>query len=203
MILNGKIAPGENLRESSIAASLGVSRNTIREAVRILESGGLVRRPEMHRGAVVIEPTDAELTDLYEARLLLEVSAVRATTARTLPSVRAAFDALVAASESHQVRQIVERDLDFHAAIVSQLGNRRLDAFYAQLARDLRFFWMVLSVEDREFENPDQVISEHAAIMAALESNDLADAENLISNLIEDNVDRVRTIFAERRSESA
>ena len=53
MIVSGKMAPGESLNESALAASIGVSRSTIREAVRILERGGLVRRKIYHSAAVV------------------------------------------------------------------------------------------------------------------------------------------------------
>jgi len=152
MILNGNLAPGAPLRESAIAASLGISRNTVREAVRILEQGGLVRRPEMHRGASVVEPSDEELADLYKARLKLEVMAAgEDNTPESVAEVRAAFDAMVEAAELRQLKLIVERDLALHAAIVRRLGSRRIDAFYEQLALQLRFFLMVLSVEDLEY----------------------------------------------------
>src|SRR5262249_52023675 len=124
MILNGKMAPGEPLKESVIAATLGISRNTVREAVRILEQGGLVRRQEMHRGATVVEPSDEELTDLHRARMLLEVAGTAATTTpEAVAAVRAAYDAMVSAAELHQLELLVQRDLDFHAAIVAQLGS--------------------------------------------------------------------------------
>lgn len=55
-ILAGAFRPGERLRESAIAAELGIARNTVREAVRLLEHGGLVRF-EVNRGAVIISPT--------------------------------------------------------------------------------------------------------------------------------------------------
>ena len=55
-ILAGAFPPGDRLRESAIAAELKVARNTVREAVRILELSGLVRY-EVNRGAVVISPT--------------------------------------------------------------------------------------------------------------------------------------------------
>jgi DNA-binding GntR family transcriptional regulator len=199
LILSGKMPPGTHLKETSIATSLGISRNTVREAVRILEQGSLVVRPEMHRGASVVEPSDEELVDIYRARLSLEVAAAGAIrSAESIAVVREAFDALVEASELRQLESIVERDLAFHAAIVQQLGSKRLDLFYDQLARQLRFFLMVISLEDREYEEPGHVIEEHYAIMESIESGENAKAQRLITDLVEANENRVRSIFRER-----
>jgi DNA-binding GntR family transcriptional regulator len=201
MILNGNLGPGTPLRESAIAASLGISRNTVREAVRILEQGGLVRRPEMHRGASVVDPSDEELVDLYKARLKLEVMAAgEDNTPESVAGVRAAFDAMVEAAELRQPKLIVERDLALHAAIVRRLGSRRIDAFYEQLALQLRFFLMVLSLKDLEYEAPEQIILEHEQIVTAIERGDKPGSQTLIAELINANELRVRAIFRERMS---
>lgn len=200
MILSGKVAPGIPLREAAIAAQLGISRNTVREAVRILEQGGLVRRQEMHRGATVIEPSDEELAELHRVRHHLELAGAAATnTPEAVQAVRRAFDAMVAASEAHQLQPLVERDLAFHAAIVAQLNSKRIDAFYHQIARELSFFLMILSNEDREYLEPHRIISEHDEIMTALEAGDIPRAQALITTLIEENESRVRAIFQARR----
>ena len=199
MILNGKMAPGEPLKESVIASTLGISRNTVREAVRILEQGGLVRRQEMHRGATVVEPSDEELADLHRARMLLEVAGTAATTTpEAVAAVRAAYDAMVGAAELHQLELLVQRDLDFHAAIVAQLGSRLIDAFYGQLARELRYFLMVLSAEDHEYQQPARLLHEHGQIMHALEACQIAEAQQLTAVLIQENEQRVRSIFQQR-----
>ena len=199
MILNGKMAPGEPLKESAIAASLRISRNTVREAVRILEQGGLVRRPEMHRGATVIEPSDEELADPHRARMLLEVAGAAATTTpEAIAAVRAAYDAMVAAAERHEPELLVQRDLDFHAAIVAQLGSRLIDGFYGQLKRELHYFLMVLSLEDLEYQQPGKILHEHGQIMHALEAGQIAAAQQLTTVLIQENEERVRSIFHER-----
>ena len=134
-ILAGAFPPGDRLRESAIATELGIARNTVREAVRILQLGGLVRH-EVNRGAVVISPT-----------------------AEQLAAVGAAFEALTQAAESREARLVVEKDLAFHAAIVTLLGSSRLNEFYTELIRELRYYLMVLSATDGEFENPETVIS--------------------------------------------
>jgi DNA-binding GntR family transcriptional regulator len=77
-ILTGAFAPGDRLRESAIATQLGVARNTIREAVRILERGGLVRY-EVNRGAVVISPTPANVDALSQARRSSSAASIAST----------------------------------------------------------------------------------------------------------------------------
>lgn len=197
-ILAGAFTPGDRLRESAIASELGVARNTIREAVRILELTGLVRY-EVNRGAVVISPTQENVEALYTARERLETAAVaRTPSPEQLAAITAAFDALAMAAESHDARLIVEADLAFHSAIVALLDSSRLDEFYADLTQELRFYLMVLSVEDREFENPAVLLAEHEAILTALNSGDPDRAVAEVRTHIDTNAQRLKEILAER-----
>lgn len=197
-ILTGQIAPGEPLKEASIATSLGIARNTVREAVRILEAGGLVRR-EMHRSATVIEPTDEELAELYQARLRLETAAAEVPAAGdNLRAIRTAFEALERAAATHEANAIVTQDVAFHVAVVALLGSRRIDAFYRQIANQLTFFLKVLSVEDKEYEDPSTLLAEHRAILDAIESADPHRAAELTAELVTVNAERVRGIFRDR-----
>jgi DNA-binding GntR family transcriptional regulator len=197
-ILAGAFTPGDRLRESAIAAELGVARNTVREAVRILELGGLVHY-EVNRGAVVISPTPEAVDALYIARERLETAAVlRAPRSEQLAAISEAFDALVRAADSRDARRIVDKDLAFHTAIVALLDSSRLDEFYAELTRELRFYLMVLSVEDREFESPDVLLAEHEAILSAVRSGDPARAVREVRVHIETNAQRVKGIMAGR-----
>lgn len=197
-ILHGAIAPGQRLRESAVAGELGISRPTVREAVRMLEQRGLVR-VEASRGAVVIAPTDDELDALYVARAELEAAAV--ATVRTdadLVGVHAALASLREAAATRKPEVIVERDLAFHAAVVGLLGSRRIDAFFAQMIQELRFYLMVLSVSDREYENAEAVVEEHETIIAAIEERDPAVAVAAVRRHIEVNAARVKAILAAR-----
>ena len=102
-IVAGAFAPGARLRESAIATELGVARNTVREAVRILELSGLVRH-EVNRGAVVISPTPEKVEELYAARERLETAAVsRPAEAPELEALRKAYEDLVDAAASRDV----------------------------------------------------------------------------------------------------
>jgi DNA-binding GntR family transcriptional regulator len=199
-IMRGEMPPGAPIRESAIATSLGISRNTVREAVRVLQAGGLVRHT-MHHGAAVVDPSQEDLDELYRARIALELSAAsQPRTPEELVPVRVALQELMTAFETHDPAVIAEKDLAFHAAIVSMLQSKRLNEFYAQLARELRFFLMVLSVENREYESQEGVIEEHTSIMAALESGDPAKARAVLEDVLTVNAEKVRAIFANRAS---
>jgi DNA-binding GntR family transcriptional regulator len=197
-ILAGAFAPGDRLRESAIAAEVGVARNTIREAVRILELSGLVRY-EVNRGAVVISPTQENVETLYTARERLETAAAaRTPSTEQMGTITAAFDALVTAADSHDARRIVEADLAFHASIVALLESSRLDEYYAELTQELRFYLMVLSIEDHEFENPSVVLAEHEVILTALRSGDPDRAVGEVRAHVETNAQRLKEILAQR-----
>ena len=75
-ILNGTLAPGTPIREVTLAESLGVSRNTVREGVRLLLGEGLLEhRP--HKGVAVATVDATDIVEIYGARRLLELKAVR------------------------------------------------------------------------------------------------------------------------------
>lgn len=163
-IMAGAFGPGDRLRESAIAAELGVARNTIREAVRILELTGLVRY-EVNRGAVVIAPTPEKIEALYTARERLETAAaLRTPRPEQLDAITKAFDELAEAAAEGDTSRIVDRDLAFHQAIVALLDSTRLDEFFTSLTKELRFYLTVLS----KSETPEEVVAQHRVILDAI-----------------------------------
>jgi DNA-binding GntR family transcriptional regulator len=195
-ILAGAFRPGERLRESAIAAELGIARNTVREAVRLLEHGGLVRF-KVNRGAVIISPTPETVAELYTARQRLETAALAAPlSGARLAVVEESYSRLATAAASHERADIVAADLAFHAAIVAALGSSRIDAFYAGLTRELRFYLMALSAHEREYENPRKVVSEHEPLMEAVRAGDARRAQREADHHIETNAERVQRILA-------
>lgn len=197
-ILGGAFAAGDRLRESAIAAELGVARNTVREAARVLELGGLVRY-EVNRGAVVISPTAESLDAVYTARERLEIAAVAApATAKQIDRLDGAYRDLEKAARTRDVRHIVDVDLAFHGTIVSLLESSRISRFYADLIHELRFYLTVLSIEDREFERPRALLAEHRIILDAVRSGDPERATAQVRDHIRRNAERVGQILAAR-----
>src|SRR5262249_6906058 len=79
-VLNGELRPGIHLQEIPLAEALGVSRNTMREAMRILSLEGLLKR-SIHRGIAVAQLSLQDVQEIYHVRRVLEVSAVQAAKA--------------------------------------------------------------------------------------------------------------------------
>lgn len=198
MILDGTLKPGERVREAVIATDLGLSRNTVREAVRLLENTGLVRYI-FNKGLVIWNPVDADVVDVYKARLQLELAAVASVDDATdFSSVHEAFDRFLEALRTHDVRTIVEADLAIHQAIVGLMGSERLNGYYAQLMNELRYFLLVLSIDHREYEDTTGLEQEHRAIIDALTLKDPAQTREILSGIIEENRDAVREILEKR-----
>ncbi len=92
-IIEEHYRPGERLKETELAASFGVSRGTVREALRILETRHLVRiLPQ--RGAAVAGLSLAEVEDLFEIRATLVGVIARRVASDCGGTVAAALDAL-------------------------------------------------------------------------------------------------------------
>jgi DNA-binding GntR family transcriptional regulator len=197
MIVRGELAPGAPLRESALATRLGVSRNTVREAVRMLEQGGLVQ-VEVGRGAVARRLELDDVADLYGVREVLELTAVRESNGADLAGVRDALAAFERALKSGSEHEAVEHDLAFHASIVALLGNARLDRFFADVCAELRFFLAVLSHVDEEVKRPRDLVEQHAAVLRALEAGDRRRAASLLREHIRSNAQRVSTVLRAR-----
>jgi DNA-binding GntR family transcriptional regulator len=198
MILEGALKPGERIRESVIADDLGISRNTVREAVRLLQGTGLVRYT-FNRGLAVWNPSDDEVLDIYQARLHLETAAAASLTPDTdLTPLTDAMEALKEAMATQDPRTIVDKDLDIHRAIVGLMHSPRLNKFYAELLGDLRYFLLVLSLDHHEYEADSGLEDEHQRIVTAFASRDPQLARDTIAEIITENRDEVRKILAAR-----
>ena len=119
-IVNGDIAPGERLRIEAIATMLGMSHLPIREAIRRLESVGLVTHVP-HRGASVAALSLDDLRQLYEARLLVEPEIIARAAQRFSredeAAARAALERQAQAERERATAAIWAAHTEFHFAL--------------------------------------------------------------------------------------
>jgi DNA-binding GntR family transcriptional regulator len=185
MIFDGVLRAGEPLRESALATSIGVSRNTLREAVRILERGALVTY-EVNRGSIVTQPKREAVAELYLARGVIETAAARRKpTSKDLERLAIAMGELRRAAEVRptvDIDGLVVADLGFHKAIAAMLGSQRLSALHDELCTELRFYVLAMSVASREYEKPEQVVREHEEMFSAIAGDDRAKAEAVVAD---------------------
>jgi len=183
-IVNGEIAPGDRLRIEKLASMLGMSHLPIREAIRQLESLGLVAHVP-HRGASVAAISLDDLRQLYDARLLVEPAIIaRAALNFTDADAAAASDALARQAEAERDRatsEIWAAHTEFHFALY-----RPSDATWLlRLARPLwdssqryRMTMAPLSSEQRRRE----AHREHKQLLTACTNHDAERAATVLHN---------------------
>jgi DNA-binding GntR family transcriptional regulator len=128
-ILNGTLAPGQRINEPDVAGRLNVSRVPVREALRELESSGVVVSRK-HSGVFVRQLGASEVRDLYQLRALLDGFAGRSA-ARLPKAPRAALVKILDQATSHMkdalkgadAQRYYAENLRFHWAIVEAAGG--------------------------------------------------------------------------------
>lgn len=135
-ILSGELSPGDRLKERELVELLGVSRTSIREALRQIEAEGLVTL-EPNRGPVVSRLSYEDVADLYEARGALEAQACTGfasrATSRHMLELRDAFGELRTLALAGDVEGTVRLSDRFYDAILEGSGNRLLKRMLRQL----------------------------------------------------------------------
>lgn len=171
LIIDGTLRPGERLAESWLADRLGVSRGPVREALQRLDNEGWV---DIHprRGALVHEPTPAEINDFFNVRRILESETARLAAQNATPqliqTLRPHVDELRRVLDVGGDPMAVEHDdVTFHAIIATMAENGLLSQLLRLLRRRGHWYMSPLSVEQRQ-----ALWSEHIAVFEAIENNE-------------------------------
>ncbi|SDP91508.1 DNA-binding transcriptional regulator, GntR family [Lentzea jiangxiensis] len=138
-VLDGDLAPGLRLSEEAIGGALGVSRNTLREAFRLLTRDRLLVH-EHSRGVFVRRPSGTDVRDLYAARRVIECGSLRLwddVAEAQREAVRAPVRQAVARAEQNDWTRAGQANIQFHRGIVGLAGSSRLsdesDRLFAEL----------------------------------------------------------------------
>jgi DNA-binding GntR family transcriptional regulator len=182
LIFDGTFSAGERLDEVQLADRFSVSRTPIREAFQRLALSGLVQQVP-RRGVFVRQPGPVELIEMFEVMAELEAVCARLSATRIsddalrdLHDTNARCNAAVAAQDADGYYRENER---FHAIIYRQSGNSFLEQECLRLHRRLQPF---RRVQLRLRGRLKQSMSEHEAIVAALENADGETAAAAIRN---------------------
>lgn len=182
-IRSGRLAPGARLRESDLAARLGISRTPVREAIRRLEAEGLVVH-EARSGASVRKLDHAEVMELYEMRSVLEGTAARMAARGASDVELAELKALnmEMAGAVNDPERTGRLNRQFHATLLNAARNRFLSRAMASLQRTLLILGpSTLADPDRA----EQALQEHGRILKALAQRDMVEAELAMRSHIE------------------
>lgn len=188
MILRGEIKPGERINEPDVAGRLGVSRVPVREALRELESSGLVEARK-HSGVFVRQLDAEEVRGLYELRALLDGFAGRRAAQLPQPQrdrLADALDASVArmetASEASDVGAYYSENLRFHWLMVEAAGNASLTATYRNIVQKLHLSRLTNLSHGMGMHAS---VADHRAIAAAQRAGDAQRCEQLVALHVE------------------
>ena len=180
LIVDGHVSPEDALSIDALAREFGVSTSPVREALARLESTGLIRRMAM-RGYRVAPALDAaELSELMDARLLIEPGAARRAAqaparAHTVATLDESVTDLAEAprgSSYESFRDYYEADRRFHHAVVVGTGNRFVLQSYEALGGQFQRFRLF---SGRGVTDAEATIAEHRAVRDAISAGD-ADA---------------------------
>ncbi|MFJ3705813.1 MULTISPECIES: FadR/GntR family transcriptional regulator [unclassified Streptomyces] len=193
--------------ETALAASLGIGRSTVREALRALAGAGLVRARQ-GAGVFVIasEPEEdwatrlrrAAVTDVYEVRIGIEVEAARLAARRRTDDDIAALGAALAgrrAASDADDAAFVDADIALHAAVVAAAHNPVLSALFTEFVPTLRRGLIdMLELLDLRADDPDHGDHDHASLVDAVARGDGDAASSTLREELERTLARLASV---------
>ena len=194
LILKGVLLPGQRINEPDVAARLQVSRVPVREALRELESSGLVVSRK-HSGVFVRQLAASEIRDLYQMRGLLDGFAGRC--AAQLPAgkreallviLHTSVEAMLQAASQHDGHNYYAENLRFHWAMVEAVGNQQLSDTYRGIVQKLHLSRLKNLSQDVGMQAS---IAEHLEIVNALGRADAVRCEALMARHVSDAYERL------------
>ncbi|MEC4018531.1 GntR family transcriptional regulator [Streptomyces sp. H27-D2] len=197
-IAEGYFPPGSRLSEESIGGALGVSRNTLREAFRLLTHERLLVH-ELNRGVFVRMVTVEDLIDIYRVRGLVECATVRGLgePPYRVDAIEAAVAAGETAARERSWQDLATANIRFHQAIVSLAGSPRTDELMRGVLAELRLVFHVMA-DPRRFHAP--YLTRNRQILESLKAGDPGEAERLLAAYLEDSRLQLSAAYAQKMS---
>ncbi|MBB5703743.1 DNA-binding FadR family transcriptional regulator [Ochrobactrum daejeonense] len=204
-IMSGRWAVGDQLpNEAALSAKLGVSRGTVREAVRALVAQGMLETRQ-GSGTYVRSTSDASrsldrirhssLRDRFETRALLETEAARLAALRATPETIAQLEKMLAQrSNRDQLDRsvFVARDFAFHEAIVAASGNSALIEVYNLFSASIRD--SIEATLDGELPEPSD--EAHRQIVEAIAAGDPDEASATVRRFMAPLIEALERLLA-------
>jgi DNA-binding GntR family transcriptional regulator len=188
-LISGRIADGVVYSSKALAAELGVSNGPIREAMLALVDDGLIEAVP-NKGFRAVPLTPADLTEIYEMRLLLEVPAVARLARGDLPGDRTAqlsklVDTIERTARTRDLTGNLAADRDFHLSLLATGGNSRLVSAVARLRDQTRLHNLRTINADGSLITSAE---EHRPLLAAIMRHD----EDTVERLMRQHLEHIR-----------
>ena len=186
-ITEGDLPPRTHLSEEQLIMVLRVSRNTLREAFRLLSHEGLLVH-ELHRGVFVRELDDADLVDLYRLRSTVECGVVRSLADVAPDGLRRLYDD-VADAESASGRgdwvAVGTANMQFHRDLVALAGSPRTDQVTERLLAELRLAFHAVASPQRLHET---YVARNRALVELLAAREFEQAATHLEDYLRDSL---------------
>lgn len=199
-ITQGEFAPGQRLSEQALSDSLGVSRNTLREAFRTLTKEGLVKHAQ-NRGVFVAIPSIASIIDIYRVRRLIENQALAQAYPRhpAKKKMREAVETALRCRAAGDWLGVGTANMAFHMAIVELADSERLNLLFAPVLAELRLAFGLL--RDAEFLHAPYV-DQNLQILELAEAGEFAKAAAALNDYLVHSERIVLAVYARHISDS-
>ncbi|MBP7565197.1 MAG: GntR family transcriptional regulator [Burkholderiaceae bacterium] len=181
-VMAQKLPPGTRLGEQQLALLFDCSRTIVREALTRLAARGIVT-VSARRGWYLIEPSQDEAREAFEARRVIELGLIRGMKRLDKPALKALKSHLAREKAAVAGTDVGARSFllgDFHVCLAECLGNSLL----ADTLRDFTARTTLIAMLYQSSHDAAQSCADHVRIVAALEAGDLAGAEALMAEHI-------------------
>jgi DNA-binding GntR family transcriptional regulator len=182
-IIEGIYAPGARVTEQEVAATAGVSRTPVREALRRLEAEGLLRFVP-HQGAFVTSWSDQDAEEIFELRAMLEgygarLAAAKATNedARQLRSLAEAQSKEAVERSPGYLERIADLNSQFHRRLQQVAASSRLQATLATISSAPL---VLQTFRDYDGDDLNRSAHHHLEMVEAIEAGDSNWAESVM-----------------------
>ena len=194
-LIAGQLHAGQTLVEMDLSERFDTSRNTVREALRQLLCEGLVTY-QRNKGVTVRMMERSDIKDIYIIRQTLELQAInggRYIKQEALGKMLAAIETVESASRDDDWATSATYSLRFHQAVVSILGSRRFDSFFASVIAQLRLLF-ASAPDEKFFQQP--WVERDRAIYRFLQAGQRDKALQLLSQYLDDSEQALLTLFS-------
>lgn len=212
---SGGLTAGEKISEARLAAELGMSRTPVREAIRRMETEGVVTQIASS-GTYVTVPQRSEIVEAYEVRMAIESFAVRKATRRMKPAqvvelqkrcdqMRAAIgefrDSGKPVMMGEPLRRYLNADLAFHLLLLKAADNRRALTIFGDV--NLRSAIFGCRSHQRDLHHVAWVWLLHARVARAVRRRDAHAAERWLEAHMRASMNAALDAYDSRRGRNA
>ncbi len=192
---DGRLKPGDKVTELTLSREMGTSRAPVREALRRLESQGLiVSHPR--RGFFVHAYDTQELENIYDLRICLELHAAQNALERMgeddVARLREQVALLHELGAANAAQEQVAADYAFHRMLCEIAGNERIVRLFDTLATELRAGIALIGVL---YDDPVRIAQTHDPIIEAIEARDAATLRDVLHDHLSDARTQVIRLF--------